>query len=666
MYIFSFFECLLYNTNNENAFIISFVYSRDTLILFLEGLNRMKFYEKKLLIFALIFLFLLSSTMVFAQGAMEIMVHSVSAEAISGEVAYKVNVYLSVLESGGVPVQGLSVSDFSLTEDSQSISIDSVNPVMNEATNIVLVMDTSGSMSGQGIIDARNAAATFLERLGNNDQSAVISFNDSVSQVSSFSNNHANSSEAVKQLTAKNQAGTCLFDAAYQALELASTTPTGRRAVILFTDGKDETNSGDVCSFHTVDDVMELASNISTPVYTLGMGTKIESNDLKRIASNTGGSFLSSDTSSELDDLFSRLYDQLNNEYVLTYISTNAPGPHTVTVSVTYHNQQDQSAYNFTLPALPTTITFTSPAEGEVLTENAALVAKILTQGAEISSVEFASGGVIIGKDISEPYELDWDITNEDSGETELEVVAYGKNGEELARNSITVYINEEITGTGTNDNETLSIDDNQSALTSLFESKNLPYILGGVGLIVIVVLIIVFISRKKKNSTKDQAEEKFSLQSDNDDKTFDGISLSGVRDLQGEEIAVLSVIASDDLASIGHEYSISTLPVTLGRGAKDADMIFSGKDQAISRKHAIIERSGSNITLQDMGSTYGTYLNDIQVKFEPMPLKDGDEIRLGPRTKIQFKMKKSMEEDSPTMDNFSLGWDEDATQDSI
>ena len=43
--------------------------------------------------------------------------------------------------------------------------------------------------------------------------------------------------------------GTCLYDAAYQAVEMASTTPPGRRAVVLFTDGKDETASGEQCSF---------------------------------------------------------------------------------------------------------------------------------------------------------------------------------------------------------------------------------------------------------------------------------------------------------------------------------------------------------------------------------------------------------------------------------
>lgn len=52
-------------------------------------------------------------------------------------------------------------------------------------------------------------------------------------------------------------------------------------------------------------------------------------------------------------------------------------------------------------------------------------------------------------------------------------------------------------------------------------------------------------------------------------------------------------------------------------------------EDFRVSRRHAVIERTGDRLTLTDVGSTNGTWLNDCQV-IEAAELRDGDRIRLG------------------------------------
>lgn len=52
-------------------------------------------------------------------------------------------------------------------------------------------------------------------------------------------------------------------------------------------------------------------------------------------------------------------------------------------------------------------------------------------------------------------------------------------------------------------------------------------------------------------------------------------------------------------------------------------------EDFRVSRRHAVIERTGDRLMLADAGSTNGTWLNDVRLT-EAAELRDGDRIRLG------------------------------------
>src|SRR6188472_4284700 len=51
---------------------------------------------------------------------------------------------------------------------------------------------------------------------------------------------------------------------------------------------------------------------------------------------------------------------------------------------------------------------------------------------------------------------------------------------------------------------------------------------------------------------------------------------------------------------------------------------------EAISRRHCAIIRRESGYTVRDLGSRNGTLVNDEKISSE-VPLKDGDELRVGP-----------------------------------
>ena len=59
-----------------------------------------------------------------------------------------------------------------------------------------------------------------------------------------------------------------------------------------------------------------------------------------------------------------------------------------------------------------------------------------------------------------------------------------------------------------------------------------------------------------------------------------------------------------------------------------------NGMDNGVSRKHAIIHRSGMQYTLEDLDSTNGTYINKKRIQSRvPEPFTAGDEIKFGKLT---------------------------------
>jgi diguanylate cyclase (GGDEF)-like protein len=75
----------------------------------------------------------------------------------------------------------------------------------------------------------------------------------------------------------------------------------------------------------------------------------------------------------------------------------------------------------------------------------------------------------------------------------------------------------------------------------------------------------------------------------------------------------------------MGRRYVITHDPLIIGRGEACGIHI---DDNSVSRRHASIEGSQGSVTVTDLGSTNGTFLNDTLVT--QAGLKDGDYLRVG------------------------------------
>ena len=92
-----------------------------------------------------------------------------------------------------------------------------------------------------------------------------------------------------------------------------------------------------------------------------------------------------------------------------------------------------------------------------------------------------------------------------------------------------------------------------------------------------------------------------------------------GVRSLLGKALDQLYSTSES-----GRIFLIDKPRMILGRG--EADIVLN--DTEISRQHACIEIHGSRVVLKDLGSTNGTFVNDVKVS--QSEIENRTEFRLG------------------------------------
>ena len=427
-----------------------------------------------------------------AQSNIDVVLHYVEGAPSEEEILYEVKAFVSVADSTGSPINDLKAEDFTLTEDSQKVEITSV-ALADEPINLVLLIDTSGSMTGQGITAAKIAASSFVTSLNPEDRVSVATFDDKSNTIIDFTTDHTAARDKITLIDATRGAGTCLYDAAYRAVQATATVPSGRRAVILFTDGVDEKSDGGICSVHTVDDVIKIATEGGTrsPVYTMGVGNKVDQNGLKRLAETTGGRFFYSPDSNKADAIFRDLSNALRSQYAILYSSNAGPGSHTLAVTAKYLSAQDTDTRGFLLPNFPLQLIFVQPKEGEEISGIVTLKVDTFGQGETIQAIVFEINGISVGSVENTPYETQVDLSGYAEGDLTVEAIAQGADGIKLDHVSQTLKV---IPTSATPTPEPVGE-----------ESDTTSYINIGIVVLVlfVVILILVIVKRRRQNSNR-------------------------------------------------------------------------------------------------------------------------------------------------------------------
>jgi VWFA-related protein len=241
-----------------------------------------------------------------------------------------ITLYVSVTDARGEPVAGLGQTEFSITEDSQPVTISSFEGGGAGPINTALVIDRSGSMEDADKLDgAQDAAQAFVEQMRPGDQTTVIAFNSDVQAQQSFTNDTDTLARSIERLRA--DGGTALYDSIVAGVD-ALKGVEGRRALLVLTDGQD-CREANACpdsegSDNSLQQAIDYAAQNGQAVYVIGLGDRdgaenegIDESVLQRIADGTGGDYFYTPRADELASLYTKLAGNLQEEYRITYES---------------------------------------------------------------------------------------------------------------------------------------------------------------------------------------------------------------------------------------------------------------------------------------------------------------------------------------------------------
>ena len=271
----------------------------------------------------------------------------------------EVRAIVTLVDGDGRPITGLSAEDFEATESDAAARVTSVETVLDQqiGVGVILVIDTSGSMEGEPIVSARNAARGFVESLEPADQAAIISFANGVTVESALSADRGATLAALDRLAAVGN--TALYSGVVQAVEQARTAGLPRKVIILLSDGLDFGGA----SQNTRQEALALAAEARVPVYAIGLGDDIDRPFLQELASASGGAFIEAPAPSRIPEIYDQLSQLLRSQYVLT-IESDAPSDRTARSLLLVANSPqgrieltaEYTTSRTIIPATPTTV----------------------------------------------------------------------------------------------------------------------------------------------------------------------------------------------------------------------------------------------------------------------------------------------------------------------
>jgi tight adherence protein B len=239
----------------------------------------------------------------------------------------------------------LQVGDLRLTEGGREIPV-TLRRLPTEDLELVLVMDTSGSMDGAPMAAAKHAAASFLERLPEDVDVAVLGFGGEPALAAGFSAGRTEALSAVSTLQANGE--TALYDALVTGSELFSDGHETRRALILLSDG------GDTVSSANFDDAATALQGAGVDFYAVALeGSEFDITPLTGLTDITEGQLAAAEDPEALAGIYESLASQLVNRYRVSYRS-QAHGPTTINMSFASGNETLQASRTVEMPVAPT------------------------------------------------------------------------------------------------------------------------------------------------------------------------------------------------------------------------------------------------------------------------------------------------------------------------
>jgi Ca-activated chloride channel homolog len=232
-----------------------------------------------------------------------------------------------VKSKAGETKEGLTKDDFVLKQDGKEEPIQFFSRGSALPLSLALMVDTSASQR-TFIDDESLASDVFFETmLGNpQDRATLVQFDTKVQQLKTMTNSANALHLALSHLNGRAPAegGTLLYDAVYAVSKSILANETGRKAMVILSDG------GDNGSRRTLAEAIEAAQRRDVQIYSIlysmwegsavghttidpGLGI------LQKLSESTGGHVFTVSRTTSLREIYSQIGEDLRLQYELGY-----------------------------------------------------------------------------------------------------------------------------------------------------------------------------------------------------------------------------------------------------------------------------------------------------------------------------------------------------------
>jgi len=193
--------------------------------------------------------------------------------------------------------------------------------------DMVLVLDTSGSMRGKRMTQARNALKYCLGNLQKHDRFAIMNFATTVNRYTekllpATSDHVEQAKKWVDDLEATG--GTAINDALMSALDLRSSVEDGRTfTIVFFTDGRPTIGETDV---DKIQKNVQAKNTASTRIFTFGVGDDLNASFLDQLAEQSRALSTYVREFEDIEAKVSSLYGKISNPVLTSLKLEMSPG----------------------------------------------------------------------------------------------------------------------------------------------------------------------------------------------------------------------------------------------------------------------------------------------------------------------------------------------------
>lgn len=246
-----------------------------------------------------------------------------------------VNLNAKVTDAAGKLIPDLTKDDFLIFEDNVAQEVVHFEPI-TAPVNLVLLLDLSGSTKDRMKI-MKKAAKKFIESLNPNTRIAVAAFTRKFMLISDFTADRKLLKDRIDDVKNFNS-GTAFYDSMWATLDLFKEVQERRKAVVVLTDGVDNSISSEQYEArHPFDELLARVAQEDATIYPIYFDTEYEvtvkhrqgqdshesyvtaRKQLQRIADDTGGTLFKAERAEDLEGVYQRVASELHTFYSVAY-----------------------------------------------------------------------------------------------------------------------------------------------------------------------------------------------------------------------------------------------------------------------------------------------------------------------------------------------------------